>query len=202
MIELFRRWSGRRRAELLQLRSEHGRCLELRQRWTASFLVEEQNQMEKMNQRRELAEQSLVLERAKQELLDSVENPLLARRKLDRLNRHVRSATEKMERTLADNQNKLLAERKQLETLFGKTLESIEELHTRERTLSDRLAEWEVQQLALVQRVEGHVRQEAVWRTQREVYQEELRRLQSEIDRLTEYLLENRQDFIPLARAA
>ena len=158
--------------------------------------------MEKMNQRRELAEQSLVLERAKQELLDSVENPLLARRKLDRLNRHVRSATEKMERTLADNQNKLLAERKQLETLFGKTLESIEELHTRERTLSDRLAEWEVQQLALVQRVEGHVRQEAVWRTQREVYQEELRRLQSEIDRLTEYLLENRQDFIPLARAA
>jgi hypothetical protein len=202
VTELYRRWSERRRAELVNLRTEHARCLELRQRWTEMLLVEEQKQADQLNHRRDLAEQALILEHAKQELLENVEDTQLGKRKLERLARNVRSATAKMEQMLTDHRDNLQTERKQLEALFRATLERIEELHARERWLADQLAGWESQQTLLVHQVEGHARQEAVWRAQRQVYQHELRKLQVEVDRLTEYLLQNRPDFIPLARAA
>lgn len=203
LTELCHRWSERRGREVLQLRTEHRRCEKLRMEWTQKGEAFDGREKSLSQRECDVAARALVLEQARQQMLDVSSNRLLAEKRLERLDRHVRSAMAKAETGIADRWETLIGEREQLESLFRQTSEKVVEATATERSAANKTAEIERREYITVQREMALTEAEALRKKQREIDERERRELSDEIDRLAGLLLESGEsDMMQLARAA
>lgn len=203
MADLCRRWTERRRAEVQQLRSEHRRCAKLRMAWQKRHSARDETDRATFDRQRELAEQALVLENARQNLLARAGDPRVAARKLERLQRRIERLNAREHEKLDQQRQALQAERAELNELFGRTDQRIENAAILEREIADRLADAESRERRLTDREVALAEMETVCRTQRESYQRECGELRDEIDRLAGLLIESAANEVtPLACAA
>ncbi len=203
MTELCRRWSERRRVEMQRLRTEHRRCLKMRMECERKQAAGEQRERSLLQRQRDLAAQTLVLERARLKLLADVVDPRIAAKKLERLQRHVDRANAKHIELLDQRWQSLEAERKELAELFDRACKRIEESAALEREIADRLSEAERREQRMTEREIGLAENESVWKSQLESYERECGELRNEIDRLAGLLIEvGSVERPPLARAA
>jgi hypothetical protein len=203
LTELCRRWSERRRLEVVQLRAEHRRCEKLRMAWTEERSGHDERERKLFEQQRDLAARALVLEQARQRLLETAKKPLLARKRLEWLDRHMRSATSKFEARIQERWQAIVVERGQLEDVFRKATERVAHATTLGREFADRSAEIERREMMIGQRELVLGENQTVWNVQRQIFEREREELRDEIDRLAGLLVDSDgRDVIPLARAA
>ena len=123
LAELCRRWSVRRRQEIDHLRTEHSRCRQLRLECVAHQAFLNQHEQEIETQRHSVQTQAMIVETARRKLLRTVENPLLAEKRIERLSRRFRSSLAKAEAQLEEQRQAVLKEREQLEEVYRLALE-------------------------------------------------------------------------------
>ena len=202
LTEICKRWSDRRRREVIQLRTEHRRCEQLRMTWSAERSTHEQLEKQLADLELQLAARSLILEHAQQELLKSVDDHLLAEKRLERLGRHVRSTLNKNEKKLERRWQASVAENHQLSDLYRQVSERIEQFIRMEREISNRLAELEHRELRITERELSLTETESVWKSQRMSYDRERNDLHNEIDRLAGIIIHSHEKDEQLTRAA
>jgi pSer/pThr/pTyr-binding forkhead associated (FHA) protein len=203
VTELCHRWTVRRRDELFRLRGEYRRCEELRANWMQAQAAVEQQQNQVHANQREVAARALALEQAEQKFLNTSMHRNLAEKCLERMNRHVRRATDKARLDLEVRLHAVAAERSQFEELFRETAESLVRLAEKEREVLERSAQTEHLEAMITERARSFADWENLWKSQRQSFEREREELQLEIDRLSGLLLQNsNHDPAPLARAA
>jgi pSer/pThr/pTyr-binding forkhead associated (FHA) protein len=202
LTELCRRWTARRGKEIEQLRTELRRSEKLRMEWT-----EQRSQFDRQihavaETQREQAVQALILERVIQKLLNDADDPLVAQKRLERLDRHLRKALEKGDAELTQRWRTLIEERERLDRLYRESATRIEEAAAAQRLLADRTAETERREYRLTEKEIALAEQLTVWKAQQAIYERERAELRLEIDRLAGLLIESEAPILPLARAA
>jgi hypothetical protein len=200
---LCRRWSERRREEIEQLRAEHRRCRQFRLKWVAqeALMIRREKALE--GQRQLLERQQLIVEKASQQLLQTVENPLLAAKRIERLHRRLRSSLAKTDAKLQEERQAVAAERKTLEEAYRRAWEWVEKAVVEQRRAAQDLGEVEHREL-IVARREALLNQTAtIWKTQFEMMQRERADLCAEIERLAGTIIgADSAEPIALSRAA
>ncbi|MCE9534694.1 MAG: FHA domain-containing protein [Planctomycetes bacterium] len=201
--ELFHRWSDRRRQEVLALRAEHRRCEATRLSWSEQQANFETSQRAMGEREFALAAEALVLEQARQLLLNSVENPQVAEKRLERLGRHVRSVWRKKKTRLIERAAAVANERKILDDLFLQATDRIEQATVIERNVSDRTMELERSEYLTRQQAIDFAEAETHWNSQRARFQAERDVLREEIEKLAGMMLESSEpEPVPRAWAA
>jgi hypothetical protein len=201
--ELYRRWSERRRQELQQLRAEHGRCEKQRKAWLEMQSGFEQRESYLRDLQRDVAARSLILEQARQNLLQSVKDPALAEKRLKWLDSHVRKSIARSEAELAAIQNAIGEERTALEELFRQTSERVDRAVVLEQELANHMAQTERREMTASLKESRFHEMSSLWNSQRALYESERNELHDEINRLAGMVIEaGAAEPVPLARAA
>jgi hypothetical protein len=191
ITELRRRWHERRRHQRERLRAERAACEDLRQEcaavreeWLGRRTLLEQEQ-------RTLAEQALVLEQYRQECLGKASEPELAAQRLEHLRRSWAAWTAAAHRTLAQDRLALQAEATRLQQRQRAFQQVVDVVAEQEADWSQRQASWEQQQAA-VEEERARLRQQ-VYRlgVQRNRFEQQLKDLHNEVERLVAVLLED-----------
>jgi len=203
LTELCRRWSERRRHEVVALREEHRRCERMTVEASRKLMARDE-QVQALDEREsQIAARALVIEKARQKLLLSTDSPELAGKRLERLGRHVFRRLAKAESRSDRAREALAAERGDIDRLFGQAHERIEEALIRQQVAADRQMEIERREYHLTQNEATQGETRLGWTTQRAMLERECSDLRAEVDRLAALLLGNDEPVIlPLAMAA
>ena len=201
--ELCRRWSERRRREVVELREEHRRSERLAELANVKLIAIEERVQELDERDSQLAARALVIEKGRQRLLLATDSPELAGKRLERLGRHVFRRLAKAEVRHDRARLALAGEREEVDRLFRQADEKIEEAAIRLRGAADRQMEIERRDYHLTQNEACHGEARNVWSTHQAMLERECGDLRAEVDRLAAMLLSTDEPMIlPMARAA
>ena len=132
-----------------------------------------------------LAQEQLILEQARQSLLEKSENRHLAERKLERYRRHVRAAFRKEEANMEQQRNRIEAESESLRELFVALTLRVQDTKQREAEVNARLAEVEKQQAALDLLQAEQFDQREIWVNEQTTSRREIETLRQELTKWT-----------------
>jgi hypothetical protein len=203
LVELFRRWSERRRGEVEHLRSEIRRCQQLRSAWIAQQAILDQREQAIEKQQHHVETRALIVETARRKFLVSAGKPLLAEKRIERAGKQLARAQSTMNARLEQQRESVRAEREQLDSAFRHACEKIEQAVAEERRAAGALAQIEERELAIARRELIVSQMETVWKTHTEMYQRERADLRMEIERLAAVILDSDpNEPLPIAQAA
>lgn len=201
--ELCHRWRKRRHEEVSLLRTEHRRSERERQALASRETELEHRESALDQQKRDLAAQALIVEKARGELLENDEKPLLTARRLERLGRHVRHALAKAEAAIERKRSMLQSERQHLDELFSRVSQRIETAAIDQREAGIKVNEVERREFVATGREAALAEQLSSWSQQLVLFERERGNLRDEIDRLAGLFFNtDQQESVPLARAA
>ena len=183
--ELTQRWQAEREQEKFHLQQEHQRIHVLRDQWIP--VIQSEDQLKRWLSDREmlLAQEQLILEQARQSLLEKSENRHLAERKLERYRRHVRAAFRKEEANIEQQRNRIEAESESLRELFVAMTIRVQDTKQREAEVNARLAEVEKQQAALDLLQAEQFDQREIWMNEQATSRREIETLRQELTKWT-----------------
>ncbi len=204
LLELFRRWSDRRRNEVEYLRSEIHRCQKLRTAGSAQQAILEQREQAIEKRQNEVESRALVVETARRKFLVSAGKPLLAEKRIERAARLVLSTQAKTSSRLEQQRESIRAERTELDNAFRKACDRIEHAVAEERRVAGELAQIEGREFAIARRELSVAQMETIWQTHTEMFQRERADLRVEIERLAAAILDmsDPKEPVPMAQAA
>ena len=204
LSRLLQNWSERRQTEMDHLRIELERCVATREQWSQHLQTDASRESTLSEEQRKLAEQALILEQARQEILGKADNASVSEKKLERLQRRLRSTLEKREAELSRQQESMRSERESIEQRFAELQRRTQVLLRSEGEWSDRLTEYQKSQhmTEWCETEREHIEQ--LWTLQRAKYEQQITELQNEIERLAVMLIESAGDEtnVPMATAA
>jgi hypothetical protein len=190
LSEMCRRWRERRRREVAGMRDDHVRCEKIVRAWAQQMGGCEQRELAVERRQIDLAARALVLETARQQLFDGNGDRELAAKKLERLERHARTALAKAEARIEKRWQAGTAERAALTALLERAQEQIEAAAVKQRDAADLHTDLERREYFVSQQALRLSEIEAGWSTQRHMLERECADLGREIDRLASIIIE------------
>jgi fused signal recognition particle receptor len=197
-----RQWQQRHQQSVDRLRAEYAACENLRQEYTV-LRQEWQRQNSLLGEKeRHLAQQILAIEQYRQRFLQQTANVASGAKKLERLRRRWASLAAAAERHLARDRQTLAQETARLEDRFRQVRDLIEEVHSREAGVSTREVALEHDR-TLADLASAKLRQDVeVLQAQRSVFEQQVKDLQDEVDRLARLLMDERNTPSPVLSQA
>ena len=203
VVDLRERWARRRRQELDLLRAERVRCEKVRKE--CAILREElwQRGVVLEDERRHLAEKTLVLEQYKQETILRASDAAGAERRVERLRLRWRTQEMALLKATEEKRQTLFADATRLEERQAALQKHLEALAVQQANLAQRQAEWEQEQVLTGANQAKSRQQLHSALVQRDRQEQQIRELREEIDRIAETLLvENPAALVPLLKVA
>jgi len=198
---LFRRWRDRRAAELQQLQQMLEAGATSRQAW-----AEQRNEWQRRSDslraaQQAIVEQELVLEQARQELLEQTD-PAAATKRLERLRRRWEGLSKTSRGDLDKRRAQLNADQAALDERFARLQRQTAEAARCATELADERTEAEAQRLHYEEQNHHLDTVCATWRDQQRLYERQLAQLKDEADQLARLLIGDEMDSEPLKAAA
>jgi hypothetical protein len=182
-------WQARQQEELERLRASLDMCEGLRREW-AVLRMEGMRQTARLEQaQRAVAEKALALEQYRQECISQSSNPRAAERRLRRLRRHWANLASVAVRRIARERESLQAQAAGLAEQESQMTRRLDAVAAAETDLANRQTEWESVRLA-VDVEQRKLRSETqIARHRAERYEQQVRELRDEIERLAGWLV-------------
>ncbi len=190
ITQVHQRWMRRRRREIQWLQAERTafaklrkECATLRQDFLKRGGILERDQ-------RALAEQALALEEFQQELIAKSEQPAGAARRLEKLRKRWTALSATGAKALAEQRQALEKEAGELQAYHARLKQQADKIAAQEAELARQVTTWERSQMqANIEmgrmRTDLHISQ-----TQRDRYEQQVRSLQDEVERVARLLLD------------
>lgn len=199
--KLHQRWVRRRGREIEWLKSERAACEKLRREcalmrdgWLKRQVALEQEQ-------RSVAEKTLALEQLQQETLGQSADAAAAGKRLERLRRRWAALSAAAEKGLAEQWQKLQAEAARLEAQHARLQKHTAKVTAQETDLSQRLSEWERNQLVAADEMNSLRQDLDSSQSHRDRYEKQVNELRDEVEQLARLFLDESEP-IRLPKAA
>jgi pSer/pThr/pTyr-binding forkhead associated (FHA) protein len=197
LTEIRQRWAGRRRGEVERLRTEQAACQEAQRHFTTLWEEYFRRNVVVEQEQRALAERALAMEQYRLELIGRAGDRDTAERRLEHLRRRLASYHAAAQRQLVRERQALEGEVIRLEERARQAHDQALSVARREADLADGRMAWEQEQRQADEvRTRLHIELHTTC-AHRDLYRRQLDRLNAEVERMANALIEEAETLEP-----